>query len=99
MNFQGFLEAIRDFHFLLIAQGILAFSELGIHLQKVHEFPRYFGPFWQKGQIIIDFGYGFPSFFGGVFRFRKSRLGVMVFQHFRESKTSSIPLVTVGKKL
>ena len=25
MNFQGFLDAIRDFHFLLIAQGILAF--------------------------------------------------------------------------
>ena len=44
---------------------------------------------------MTKFAYEFPRFFGGVFRFRKSRLGVMVFHDFRESKTMSIAQVTV----
>ena len=42
-----------------------AFPQVGIHLQKMHEFPRYFLSFWQKVQKIIDFGYEFTRFLRG----------------------------------
>ena len=57
-------------------------------------FQGIFGPFWQKVQKSLILAMNLQGF-GGVFRFRKSRLGVMVFQHFRESKTMSIAQVTV----
>ena len=85
----------RNSEMLIFIDTKSLFRRSGNTSQKYCVFKGIFMNFLGISLKMIKSTNEFTRFFGGVFRFRKSRLGVMVFHDFRESKTRSIPQVTV----